>query len=46
LAHASLAARARSLATSAAGGDGAQRAAELVEELARSGRVAGGQAVS
>ena len=46
LARPSLAAQARSLAASAAGSDGAERAAELVEELARTGRVAGGQPVS
>ena len=43
LAQPSLAARARELAASAAASDGAERAAELVEGLARSGRVAGGQ---
>jgi MGT family glycosyltransferase len=42
----SLAARARELAASAAASDGAERAAALVEELARTGRVAGGQPVS
>jgi UDP:flavonoid glycosyltransferase YjiC (YdhE family) len=42
----SLRARARELAASAAGSDGAERAAALVEELARTGRVAGGQAVT
>ena len=46
LARPSLAARARELAASAAVSDGAERAAELVEELARTGRVAGGQPVS
>jgi len=45
LARPSLAARARELAASAAASDGAERAAELVEELARTGRVAGGQPV-
>jgi MGT family glycosyltransferase len=42
----SLGARARELAASAAASDGAERAALLVEELARSGRVMGGQPVS
>jgi UDP:flavonoid glycosyltransferase YjiC (YdhE family) len=46
LARPSLAARARELAAAAAASDGAERAAELVEELARAGRVAGGQPVS
>ena len=46
LADPSLAVRARELATSAGASDGAERAAELVEELARTGRVAGGQPVS
>jgi MGT family glycosyltransferase len=46
LARPSLSARARELAVSVAGSEGAERAAELVEELARSGRVAGGQAIS
>jgi MGT family glycosyltransferase len=41
-----LGARARELAASAAASDGAERAAGLVEELARTGRVAGGQPVS
>jgi MGT family glycosyltransferase len=42
----SLAVRARALAASAAASDGAERAAALVEELARTGRVVGGQPVS
>jgi UDP:flavonoid glycosyltransferase YjiC (YdhE family) len=42
----SLGVRARELAASAGASDGAERAAELVEELARTGRVAGGQRVS
>jgi MGT family glycosyltransferase len=46
LARPSLAARARELSAAAAASDGAERAAELVEELARAGRVAGGQPVS
>ena len=45
LARPTLAVRARELAASAAASDGAERAAELVEELARTGRVAGGQPV-
>jgi MGT family glycosyltransferase len=46
LARPSLAARARELAASAGVSDGAERAADLVEELARTGRVAAGQPVS
>jgi MGT family glycosyltransferase len=46
LADPSLAVRARELAASAAASNGAERAAELVEELARTGRVVGGQPVS
>jgi MGT family glycosyltransferase len=42
----SLAARARELAASAAVSDGADRAADLVEELARTGHVASGQFVA
>ena len=45
LARPSLATRARELAASAAVSDGVERAAELVEELARTGRVAGGQPI-
>lgn len=41
LADRSLGARARELAASATGSDGAERAADLVEELGRSGRAAG-----
>ncbi len=46
LSRPSLAVRARQLAASAGARDGAERAAELVEELARTGQVAGGQPVS